>query len=737
MIRFTKITCKDTFSYTTQEFTFTDGLHSISGLNGSSKTSLFLALQQGLFNRNSKNCKVSDVSNSITGQPYEIDVEFTKSEDLYRVVNSRKTGKIDLYKNGRNIALRKIPEVLTQIKEILGCDYDLFRDLTYQSKDSTLNLLDSSSNAGRAQFVNDILKLDELDAKLTQLNDRRKTLEGKNGRVTSLQESIDYLEAALTSLVEVPDEIEFDQSVVQKVEQERRDLTDQLSELKAQLKTEEAKVAAYVAQSEKVTKIAELKESLEAIEPLSSEQVCDDVDDLNDKLSDLKDFIYRTLAKLAEAAKAAKHLKRRDELDAKLKEIVVPDKPLEECLDQKAKIEKALATKSEQLRNKEAELKKLVKASAIGVCPTCTSVVDPNHFAEPINAAKSEISDLDGFCEKCENSLVKYSATISVWNALKDIYTEKETISNVSDYSTEDVEHMTTVLADTQAAVERLREKKEGLTDWLKRYDKNLAITHKIDVLEAEISSVDKPDLAEVDKLRSNLRDVGVELQARELKLAELRKSTDLVQQHNAECRAKRAMNEQVALSNKQVQLTIDQKRKELTEAQEKVDLLKQWISVLGPKGYRTTKIQKFLAALNLTMKRYAELMSNGRILCQFLLSPTGDITFEITDEAKTQDISLWSGGETARIKIVCLFAVLEIMEAMGSTSFNVICLDEIFSALDQEGKEGLFKVLEYLKQRNKAIYVIAHEELALDLMYDSVVKAEKLSDGTTRIIQG
>ena len=135
-------------------------------------------------------------------------------------------------------------------------------------------------------------------------------------------------------------------------------------------------------------------------------------------------------------------------------------------------------------------------------------------------------------------------------------------------------------------------------------------------------------------------------------------------------------------------------------------------------------------------MKKYADLMCNGKITCVFALSPTGEITFEITDEAKTQDITLWSGGETARIKIVCLFAVLEILEAMGSVAFNVLCLDEIFSALDQEGKEGLFKVLEYLKHKHKALYVIAHEELALDLMYDSVIKAEKLHDGTTRITQ-
>jgi hypothetical protein len=55
---------------------------------------------------------------------------------------------------------------------------------------------------------------------------------------------------------------------------------------------------------------------------------------------------------------------------------------------------------------------------------------------------------------------------------------------------------------------------------------------------------------------------------------------------------------------------------------------------------------------------------------------------------------------------------------------------------LDSEGKEGLFKVLNYLKGKGKAIYTIAHSDLALDLMYDSVIKAKKLDDGTTEVTQ-
>jgi ABC-type Mn2+/Zn2+ transport system ATPase subunit len=82
------------------------------------------------------------------------------------------------------------------------------------------------------------------------------------------------------------------------------------------------------------------------------------------------------------------------------------------------------------------------------------------------------------------------------------------------------------------------------------------------------------------------------------------------------------------------------------------------------------------------------------------------------------------------------LFAVLEILEALGSGSFNVLCLDEIFSSLDLEGKEGLFRVLSHLQNKGKGIYTIAHSELALAMVYDSIISATKHEDGTTTIKQ-
>jgi ABC-type hemin transport system ATPase subunit len=71
-----------------------------------------------------------------------------------------------------------------------------------------------------------------------------------------------------------------------------------------------------------------------------------------------------------------------------------------------------------------------------------------------------------------------------------------------------------------------------------------------------------------------------------------------------------------------------------------------------------------------------------------------------------------WSNGGKARVKLSCLFAVVEILKMMGSTSYNIQFLDEIFSAVDTSGKEGLFNVLASLRDKGKCVYTNSHTPL-------------------------
>ena len=728
MIQFIQLQATDCFAYTSLSFNFQTGLHQVAGLNGSSKTSLFLTLIQGLYNKNPKGCKIEDVNNKISGGQAEIRISFYKGKDVYEVLNSRKLGKIILKKNGVDISLKRIPDVLNQIQEVLGCDYQLFCDLVYQSKNSTLNLLDSSTNKGRAEFVNRILKLDELDAHLQRLNDRRKTLEGKGGTLASLKSSLETLTTSLGETVEVEEELPYDEAALEFAIAEQKRLeglwqeaqaeTRRLQELQQHIDTEHHILGT-------IEELAEQRGS-----DLSEEELEQVLEQDERQRATLKTQLTKLELLIEQAIKYQTQQVKLQALRNQRSELVEPDKPYEECIEQQGKISKAKATKTEQLKQLKAEQAKLTKASTIGTCPTCGTCVDAAAFAEQLADLDTKIVEVDTFLEKCVAWETKYRQRILVWKDIQHLDTQ---IDKASQAVAVDID-----LVATRRAAKEIEYKLSELDLAAQTVRKDLKLIRQIAERIAKLRGIDlSVDYAErLEVARNNEKELAKAVDAAGLIVSAEQRNKLWHAEYNATVRTKAKLNKQIEENNKKLQATIDAKQKELAAAEEAVDLLKLWINVLGPKGYRTAKTAKFLKSLNSTMRKYAQLMCDGKIACRFYLDEGGEIQFEITDSAKTQDIALWSGGETARIKTVCLFAVLELLEVMGSVSFNVLCLDEVFDALDHEGKEGLFRVLNHLKGRSKAIYTIAHSELALDMMYDSVVRAEKQEDGTTVITQ-
>jgi DNA repair exonuclease SbcCD ATPase subunit len=237
------------------------------------------------------------------------------------------------------------------------------------------------------------------------------------------------------------------------------------------------------------------------------------------------------------------------------------------------------------------------------------------------------------------------------------------------------------------------------------------------------------------DKLVGIIKLDQISLEATEKMIAEELKTVKQHQEFNTIQRTIKAVNAQKKAYNDATKGKLEVLYREQESKEDQAALVKQWLQILGPKGFRVHKMQTFLGHLNSSMKKYSDMLSDGKIRCMFYMTE-GEIDFTVTDCNKTIAWSCWSEGEKARVKMACLFAVLELLEIMGAVSFNVLALDEIFSALDHAGKEGLFRVLNYLKDRGRAIYTIAHTQLALDREYDSVVKAYKQEDGTTTITQ-
>ena len=254
--------------------------------------------------------------------------------------------------------------------------------------------------------------------------------------------------------------------------------------------------------------------------------------------------------------------------------------------------------------------------------------------------------------------------------------------------------------------------------------------------MRAEVGPVVEADPLVLAGLDLKLGEVASQLISVKNEVSQIDTEVTKAKDHNALSRARKELNRQVEENNRDLLLRLAASRNELSNAESTLEDIRNWLGILGPKGYRVRKIDRFLRSFNILIRKYSEMITSGRIACVFYLDEDGEVQFTVTDSHKTVKWANWSEGEKARVKMSCLFATLEILEATGSSSFNVLCLDEIFGSLDEEGKAGLFAVLDHLRGQNKALFTIAHSELALAMTYDSVIRATKHEDGTTSIQQ-
>lgn len=743
MIRINKIIAKDCFAYTLLDFDFISGIHSIEGINGSAKTSIFMTLMQGFFNRNAKGARIEEVNNTITGLPYEIEIHFSKDgESEYVVINSRKSGTIEIYKDGKPKHVKRIPDNLKIIESILGVDYNMFQDLIYQSPKSSINLLEKDSDSSRKAFLNNILALDDIDSSLEKFKARDKELSGKNGQIELLRQQIQKTEG---SIVEDYDneQAEIDvtatEALLESLMSSKDTLQLSLAKEKAQLTILKVDLEQCNTLKETLERIAETEKYISTVVNIGPS--LPELLEQKNKVSLEKQDIIR---QVEEVKSAQDILQINADIEAKkaaifqsMSNLVQPDSDIDD-LERMLGDAKSRSTATEtNLSINQQNLTELLECVKISICPTCKQSMDVDSIQEKVNKLKSsievyvnELTTLKHTIELLEEAIVsdklysKYQHSLEVLSA-----SVKE-----CKYTEEDLEKILAEIEDRKDRYALERERVQRSIASRETYDE--AVQELSKLKEVRGTQLDRGAIeSKVKKHTDAIKALQYDLEDCLGEISEQQRLLKSYQEFNTIQRTIKAVNNQKRTYNDSAKANLEALYKDLGAKEDAANLVKIWLNVLGPKGFRVHKMNTFLSHLNSAMRKYSEMLSDGKIRCMFFMTE-GEIDFTVTDCNKTIAWSCWSEGEKARVKMACLFAVLELLEVMGAVSFNVLALDEIFSALDHAGKEGLFKVLNYLKDRGRAIFTISHTPLALDTEYDSVIKACKQDDGTTTITQ-
>jgi len=142
-----------------------DSITQLTAPNGSGKSTLALIIQELLYSKNVKAIKKSDIINRYIGTNEwagELSFYSTSDKKKYRVRVRRKgaSAKVSFYEGDTDISEHKVPDTYKSIKNILGMDFEIFSQLTYQSSTDLLDFL-KATDTNRKKFLINLFNLEK------------------------------------------------------------------------------------------------------------------------------------------------------------------------------------------------------------------------------------------------------------------------------------------------------------------------------------------------------------------------------------------------------------------------------------------------------------------------------------------------------------------------------------------------------------------------------------------------
>jgi len=185
----------------------------LTAVNGSGKSSIALILQELLYSKNIKGIKKGDIINRyIKDKNWSGSLNFSVDAREYQLTVKRAgaSTKIELYLDGTDISEHKVIDTYKKLQDILGLDFEIFSQITYQSSTDLLDFL-KATDTNRKKFLINLFNLEryiaigerikarssEVDKELIKLSGELKSIEDFLNNAT-IPEPISYRDEIIT-----------------------------------------------------------------------------------------------------------------------------------------------------------------------------------------------------------------------------------------------------------------------------------------------------------------------------------------------------------------------------------------------------------------------------------------------------------------------------------------------------------------------------------------------------------
>ena len=169
MITLNKLTMSNMFSYgQNNEIDLSSNkITQLTAPNGSGKSSIAFILQELLYSKNIKSIKKADILNRYTkNDTWSGKIEFTVDDQDYgvEVKRTKNQSKVKFYQQNDSDTIdlteHKIPDTYKKIQELIGLDFEIFSQLTYQSSTDLLEFL-KATDTNRKKFLINLFNLEK------------------------------------------------------------------------------------------------------------------------------------------------------------------------------------------------------------------------------------------------------------------------------------------------------------------------------------------------------------------------------------------------------------------------------------------------------------------------------------------------------------------------------------------------------------------------------------------------
>jgi DNA repair protein SbcC/Rad50 len=262
------------------------------------------------------------------------------------------------------------------------------------------------------------------------------------------------------------------------------------------------------------------------------------------------------------------------------------------------------------------------------------------------------------------------------------------------------IENLIQKLPSLEETLEEIRAEIETQKTYKSKVEKEFA---ELNFDELQYSKIDK----KVNKLQEFLSLKKEEKTKNEYNVKILKKDIDLVEEKMAE--------------NKKMLLSIKEKEKEMV--------------ILGKldvafKQYKSDILSKLAPTLSDIMSEDIEAMTNGKYN---QIELDDDYNIFIYRKDKKRPLSFFSGGEKKLAALCQRLAISGLLvNQTGQADFDLLAMDEVFGAMDNERQDNVVDMLRNLNQKFPQILIVTHSENVKEL-FDYVIEIKQdSSDNST-----